>query len=58
MKHIKVLLLSAAIALTAAACSSSSTDSPAVDTTAGQVQDSVPAATTGTGTDALGTMQQ
>ncbi|WP_373698336.1 hypothetical protein [Neisseria dentiae] len=57
MKHIKVLLLSAAIALTAAACSSSSTDSPAVDTTAGQVQDSAPS-TTGTGTDALGTMQQ
>ncbi|MDO4906379.1 hypothetical protein [Neisseria sp.] len=56
MKHIKVLLLSAVVALTAAACGSSSTETPVVDTTAGQVQDSVPAAATGT--DAADTMQQ
>lgn len=56
MKHIKVLLLSAVVALTAAACGSSSTESPVVDTTAGQIQDSAPAAATGT--DAMGTTQQ
>lgn len=53
MKSIKVLLLSAAIAVTAAACSSSSPGS-SVDTSATESQVGAPAA----GTDAVGTMQQ
>ncbi|MBF0804949.1 MULTISPECIES: hypothetical protein [unclassified Neisseria] len=42
MNHIKILLLSATLALTAAACSSSAADTPAVDAAA-QVQESAPA---------------